>query len=286
MPLTAPPARRIPYDANGAQVYYRFPLDADPSLRDMEALHPGSVVELNDEDNSDITGVPWNNLRNQIVILLPEKWDLEAYFVALDDISGTSGHTVEVSTNTTTGLDGTWTPHGSPTIVTGTHDNYRDPTLWSQAGIKGFRVEVSEMNIEDFQSVHLYGTITAGESPHRVEWVDDALATVYTVALDGGDVAQASSVDRDVRVRNISGTQTATDVVISAEALYSPGGDNPVNWYTYSLNGAAGPFASTQTIASLGPGAEQTVRIRRVIPASVNPNRHAPRHKAVPTSWA
>ncbi len=284
MPLTAPPDRRMAYDADGSTVLVRYPTAGDPSTKDLDSYHgAGSIAGLNDEDNTGFN--PDNSSPVEVIILFPELRDITAYLIGLDPSAAAILDAVEVSADTTTGTDGTWTPHGSPGPFTvDVFADYRDPTLWSQSGVRAIRCRISALTAsgERWAAFHVWGAIAAGESPDRLEWIDDGTGNPFATAYDYGDTPRGSSEDVDVRLRNLSATLTANSVDVTAESLYSPGGNDPASWFTFSDGGA---FVSSLNIASIGPGAEVTITVRRVTPASVSPNKHAPRLKATVGSW-
>jgi hypothetical protein len=287
MPLTAPPNRRMAIDADGSTVLVRYPTAGDPSFQDLDTKHgAGSIASLNSEENSGFDPDP--NEPVVVVIIFPELRDITHYFIAGDPSTTGTISEVATSVNTTNGIDGTWVTHGSPpSLSQDVYGDYRDPTAWTQSGVRAIRATLDGMagSGDEWAAFHVWGTIASGESPDRLEWIDDGTTNPYTTAEDYGDVPRGSSEDLTVRLRNLSASLTANSVVVSAESLYSPGGDDPASWFTFSTNGGAGPFTSTINIASIGPGAEQLIEVRRVTPDTVIPNHHAPRLKAVVGSW-
>lgn len=247
------------------------------------------LVALNDE--SVTSGVVLTiNDPNRIAFLFPERRDIDGFFVA-NNAGGTNAPLVpQVSTDTTNGLDGTWTnlgdtiipPHSAiPEYRTGIHSR----TALGVIGIR-FGWSVNGQSSNQFQPcvVHLYGEITAGQSLDRLLlWhptLDERVSPAY---FDWGDVPRNTTATRDFRVKNVSGAKTANTVRVAMEALSDSAPSAP-GQHALSLSG--GTYLAQQTISTLAPGEISPVlTLRRITPANAQLSLTAFRVFSEAASW-
>jgi hypothetical protein len=247
-------------------------------------LTAAQVAVLNNE-NADSY-----NINGSIVVIFPELRDLTGYFMQSNDTTrrGASGGwtSIQVSSDTTNGLDGTWTTIATNVLIGQaplTIPDYRTSiTTTSQTGIKA--IKGYAYSSSDITTIHLYGNITAGQNPDRlVLWhptLDQPLNGAY---FDWGDVPQGTSASRTFRVKNLSSTKTANNVQLSLSALSN---SNPTMTSQHALSSDGTNFAATASAGTLAPGATSgTMTLRRTISNSAALSLWALRISAVAASW-
>lgn len=241
-------------------------------------------TEANDEDDNIARDYGNNSPSKYVLVVYPELREVDGIFYVYGEASPPS--TVDTSGDTTNGIDGSWTqriadlPNFNIVAV-----NYRSGiTSMAVSNVRGLRVQISNSGLTSAQQVkalHLYGTIAAGETPDRLLWVDNATGSEFGLPIDYGDIPRGSAEDRQVKLRNNSGTLTASSVQVTAEAPYLGSGA----WYTFSEGGA---FQSTLPLASaIGAGADSPViTLRRIVPDAETLGLHAARAYASVGSWS
>lgn len=247
--------------------------------------------QMNDES----TAAPFSAIGSGNVILyvlmFPQPMDLTAFFLLV--ANGNQACVIEVSDDTTNGSDGTWTTliasHG-PESTTAVNDRYRDSitTLVGADAVTAFRTRhttsgSSSARWSQIRNLHLYGTPTSPPDTLQL-WhptLDERLAPA---ALDWGDVPRDTQEVREFRVKNVSSTFNAGDVVVSVEAL-TPGSPTIVDQMTVSDDGTT--FGASVTIPTLAAGATSSVLyLRRNIDPAASLGVFAARVIAEPTTWA
>lgn len=277
------PGRRIAYDGDGT-IVTKQARDYTPQ----EVLTASESAELNGNDADQNSGVDFgdNNQVNYLRFFFPEPRDIAGIYAASDENPGPACP-VDVSADTTNGIDGTWTNlvpdldwRGRPP----TPDDWRtEITTVTATAVRAVRMTYFAVRGDGRAypyCVHLYGQIASGETPDRLVWLDSA-NNVYTGPIDYGDIPRGSATDTTIRLRNQSATLTAEDVTLTAEALTGDSGD----WYTFSEGG--GQFTGTLTLgSSVGPGADSAaVTVRRVVPDAEPVGLHEGRLVAAVGSW-
>lgn len=297
------PGPRMPYDRDGS---YGFIFSLETDLR---YLTPEEIRRKNDyRAESWATDTGWVGDQADTTtfgVVFPQQRDLTHLYLATHgrfyDVDDTL--VVETSVNTTNGQDGTWTPYSDPTwpgwsadrggftpaINSNSRPDYRTRFIpVTVSGIKGIRFICGpwgNANRLAVHTLHLYGVVTAGQTPHRLRmWhptLDQAL-DLTPAHLDFGDVARGSTETRAFRIKNLSPTKTAIDTVISTEAIQDPV-PSLVPYYELSSDGVN--FTPSLTISNLAPNAlTGEISLRRTTPVDAALGVWAPRLVAVPTS--
>lgn len=214
------PSWRMAYDRDGTQGYYG-------SSGGMTQLTQAQVQAMNAEGGG---GFQWNtggyNGGQWITLIFPEKRDIDAYalFVWGNNYS-LSG--VRISTDTTNGIDGTWTTVSSPqNNGSNVKPGYRTGIQQSSfLGVKAISWSpyCNSANYGGDVSVnlvHLYGEPVPGENPDRLEiWHPTLDQRVGPAYFDWGDTPRGSSATKPFRVKNISNGKTAQSVRVAMELL-------------------------------------------------------------------
>jgi len=278
----------------------RMGLDADGSiLVAMNAQSNGSpggpVTEIGGTNKTNSQDEQFDlNCYNQLLAssdavigwIFPELREVDGIFMS-SGLANNTGNTVDVvwtSGDTTDFITGTWTQRIA---------NYVDPAHNSIA----YRQSITSLAISNVRSVSarmqggsfgrqsmqkymLYGEISAGQTPDRLLWIDEITGLEFNLPLDYGDVPRGSARDREVRIKNNSGSLTANTIQITAEDLYL----GSAAWYTFDI--AGGGFASTRQIASLGSGATSgLITIRQIVPDATTLGVNSARAYANVSSW-
>lgn len=276
---------RMAYDIDGTQVYT---IDASNNV---VAVSSANIIKLNNENDDGVSGM--GNLA--LFFYFPEKRDFVGWSAfglidqLFDDLPPNYG--VFASTNTTNGVDGTWTTVAAKQSWTsdatpGVSPKYRTNThAISAAGIKGLKFGPFTAGDYGFTlaSVHLYGSITSGENPDRLElWHPTNDERLPAVSLDLGNVPRSSSADITFRVKNLSATKTANSVTCLMDALSDTSPSVP-GQFTLSSGGS---FGATCSAGTLAPGAiSGTLTLRRVTPSNATLSLWTFRLHADATSW-
>lgn len=217
-------------------------------------------------------------------LIFPEIRDLDGYFW-----DGTGGNSpapwLYYSPDTTDGYDGTWnawdaTPSYGGHTLADYRDNIETAVQTGVRAVKAFQYCTGTNCSCQLYRFHIYDQIAAGETPDRLKFIDTATGLEFTEDVDRGDVPRGSSRDKTIRIRNDSATLTANGVILSAEDLYL--GLSAA--FLYEI--ASGGFTSTLNIGNLAAASNSgIITIRQAIPDTEDLAVHAPRHKAVVTSW-
>ena len=271
------------YDADGSVGLYSLD-ETDPFIEISGAI----AIEWNDEDN--VLGVPRGSSTGtgtKIGVIFPELREVDGVYASVEELAANRLNDFETSVDTTNIVDGTWvlqiadlsTACGAG--VTYPSDYRNEIASLAVSGIRGIRFD-HQVDQSDFRTLHLYGEITAGETPDRLLWIDEITGLEFTLPIDYGDVPRGSARDRGTRLKNNSATLTADTLQITAEALYLASG----GWYTFDV--AGGGFVSTNSdITSLGSTATSSlITIRQIVPDAETIGLHTARAYVNVASWS
>jgi len=260
------PSWRMAWDKDGSVCVKISPNDGLPvdlTLAQMQAL--------NDETT---TAGPQFGDRQQAwdwcAIIFPELRDIDAMFV--QHSGAYAVRNLQVSTDTTNGVDGTWTvvnagDFGYQGLVKPAYrTNISSSTILAIKGLKfqaGFGGLSSVGNI---QSIHLYGEPAPGENLQRLEiWHPTFDERVPPAYFDWGDAPRGSSADLPFRVKNMSPSMTANSIRVYLETLTDTVPSVPAQ----HLISQGGSFLAQQNIGTLAPLAiSPLLTLRRVTPSN------------------
>jgi hypothetical protein len=273
------PSRRMAWDADGTVLLWVRDNGPGAELSSVKA------VELNDEDGNDVD-ITSEDFLGYLIHIFPELREFDGYFIAKATTGDGGFGELESSPDTTNGIDGAWTQESAnipdPTAV---RPNYRTGiTSFAATNIRGVRVRknsVSGFNDRRMQAVHIYGEISAGETPDRLLFIDEATGLEFTLPRDYGDTPRGSSEDIEWRIKNNSTTLTATTIQYTTEALFL-GADA---WFTHTLPGGS-TFQATQSVGSLAAATTSgLVTTRRIVSGSAVPDHYAARTYLDTGTW-
>lgn len=264
MPYTALPDRRIPYDNDGSQVGRWTSLSGVLSW-----LTSGDRIELND---GDYTGVTWSIMSSArdigAIVFFPESRECTAIYAWVQDDGGAGSEQpitgVQGSTNSVNGLDGTWETASMPGGYPPRTNDYSwraDIKPVSFTGpkrvVRAYRYIVND-GMVFYYCLHLYGEKAAGQTPDDVIYInhDDTPGVEFTAPEDFGDQPLGTTVVRQFRLKNTSGSKTANTINVQCNDSDFAISEDGVNWVV------------TINIASLSAGAESaTLYVRCTTPA-------------------
>lgn len=274
------PSRRFALDADGTLGGSRFANDTQALVE----FTPGEMVTLQQEDLAVVTIGGGSQPDEYAFLIFPELREFDGLYIG----SGLANIISEIHTSgdTTNTFDGTWTQRianyddSVPVSLT----TYRtEITSTAVSNVRGIRLVYDATGgSKRLSGWHIYGEISAGETPDRLLWVDEITGLEFTLPIDYGDVPRGSARDRGTRLKNNSGSLTANTLQISAEDLVGGSGD----WYTFDV--AGGGFVSTNSdITSLGSGASSgLITIRQNVPDSEDLGLHSGRAFVNVASWS
>lgn len=277
------PGTRFALDQDGSVVKWRnFTTssawtDVSASIAESQKVNTANYVAL----GSSSTSANYH----QIAVAFPEARTINGIYAHIGFSVATvipQNITWEYSTNTTDGTDGSWSTFTVTFTTLTSHDEvgenskpyYRsDIATVSLSNVTGIRVRWNGNNGSPFEYrayvLHIYGSRPITGVNRLAFWnpsTDNALTAAY---LDFGDIAQGTTVTRQFRIKNLSGTLTANSISIAVSDLlpeYSSGGvevstDNVVYASSVNIgNLASGVISSTLYVRRTVPGAETTTQ--------------------------
>ncbi len=278
-----PPGRRMAYDRDGTVLLW--------------AYDNNTVFEFTTGDKQTLNGEAgaffrngWNNASGYLTWVFPELRSLVGYWAhwRADNTPGTGE--LRISTNTATGVDGTWsTAQATWTRQTSYSKTGQRTNITAVSGVSavraiGFRFSNTNGNSSRSEGWHLYGEPATGENPDRLRFwhptLDQEVSGAY---LEWGDTPRLSTETRTFRIKNNSASLTAYSIVVAPEAL-TDGSPSIACMYMFSINAA--PFDSPITITSLGPGAiSPVISVRRTWTATTPLSLWWQRITAIAGSW-
>lgn len=261
-----PPNRRMAYDEDGS-----LSLRVNPD---------GSITQLSNAQARDqnteayVSTYGYDSIGQAgpyFTLVFPELRDVSHSWGNLNGnasypVSSDSG-TYQSSTNTTNGLDGTWTNLSPYThLYEATNPAFRTGMVAvGSSGSKGFRFKGRTASIYagvGYCQWHVYGNKSAGQTPHRIDFCDSG-GSELLIDFDYGD--QPRSSDRiwspsttynqssALYLKNRSSTKQATSVDVTFEVITS----DFSNFETVSKDnitfGTIASYATINPLAIVGP---------------------------------
>jgi len=255
------PSWRFAYDRDGTQV---FQLNITTSSV-VKQFTSTEVRAFNDETG--LVGDTFQNLQYLgVCFIFPELRDLDAYLfqVAITQYS-LSNAVVAVSSDTTNGIDGTWTSLGAWTSKSFSVEEIRTGVTSTTAlGIKAIRFTGTGSSTSAdwaIHNIHLFGEPIPGANPNRLDlWDPSSDQRVTPAFFDFGEFARQDTEQKTFRVKNRSATQTATSIRVAMEALSDKTPSVP-GQFQLSLDGNT--YLPQVNIGDLAPGATSAPIILR-----------------------
>lgn len=280
------PAPRMAYDTDGT-IAFRV-LGANPiSTYGVDSAN----IRIMNNESSDLVDMTYGSSGAVYIgVVFPQQRDISGIYASYSQVSDS---TLYYSTNTTSGIDGSWsTVPGGSVIDSSVQTSYRaSVSPVSLSGVTGIRIRRGNGygGGNGLRALHIYGALSAGVTPDRLrQWhptLDEPLddnETTDGAYLDWGNVPRGSTQDRSFRIKNNSATLTANSITVQNNILTdtTPTLNNQV---TYSDGGA---FANNINIGNLAPGAlSPVITVRRTISSTANLGPYSVRTIAEAGSW-
>jgi hypothetical protein len=278
------PGRRNAYDVDGSVVLFTtgITLEDTPNT-------PYNLLSLSDKEKINSEN-PTDGIASGAVyyhgahccFLFPEKREIDGIYA--QKLTSEPEHFVNYSQDSTNGFDGTWIDTSVSMSNASTFDLYRtNITSLALSNIVALTFYDGKINVISncgFRRIHIYGTITPGESPDRLIFLDTENSdAVFTKVLDYGDVPRGQTQTRTFKVKNNSSTKQANTVQVTAEDLYLGAGD----WYSFSDDDVS--YQATFPVGNLSNGGTKLLYIKQIVPDAQTPGPYAARIKANQASW-
>ena len=260
MPYSALPDRRIPYDNDGS-------VTGEGTYFSGIYYWPSNAVNLEWQDDD----LAWSN---GLAVdpgpiawwcFFPEQREITGiWMIARQDLGGYGYFpSPQGSNDSTNGLDGSWETASLPSGANSLSNVYSWRSNIKPVSFTGpkrvFRAECGSTSRTWYVvAVHLYGEKGAGQTPDDIIYInhDDTPGVEFTAPEDFGDQPLATTVVRQFRIKNVSGSKTANTINMQCNDSDFAISEDGVNWVV------------TINIASLSAGAESaTLYIRSTTPA-------------------
>jgi len=247
------------------------------------------LVEHNHAGSNGIWGADTESGTWGAILIFPELRDIDGTYIMGENFDSLG---LLTSVDTSNGLDGTWVLQSSTyaTVVSNPGSNYLIPDYresiyaWTATGKRAIQFwynNTSGLDANYLRQFEVYGEIGSGETPDRLLFIDDDTALEYGVPQDWGNRPRGAAADKDIRVKNNSGTLTANTITIGRGRTESVPPDS-TSWYTMD-NGSG--FGSSVSITSLAAGVSDTWTLRQIIPTTAVPGIYESWISYDATSW-
>ena len=271
-----PPGSRIAYDSDGTLLF-----TLDSTLSNATPLANSANVALNDDSSTGTVGVANGQY---ILFLFPQPMDL-THWATWFDRPGEWSEPV-VSTNTTNGMDGTWTAISFPTSSS------------SKATLRSNILAITANNVVALRFrhvdnwgpaifvVHLFGK--PSNLSNRLElWhpsLDQPLSDTPAFFDYGNVMRNSAPITKSFRIKNLSTTLSANTITVGCEAL-TDATPTFVSQTQFSYDGSS--YANTATISTLAPNTVSDVAsVKLTTTASTSLGLWSQRYYAEASDWS
>jgi len=281
------PGLRMAYDLDGSTGFY---YNVGNPSGTIVILTNTQLKAVNDESmttaiNTD--GANAANLQSRHGLIFPETRDLVGMFFVGDGACATPATSWAKSTDTTNGIDGTWTTFTGPTENTATNPQYRTliSTISGVTAVKAVRWERVNNNVRPWYTWHIYGNLTTGQTPNRLRMWHPTLDQEITGAhFDFAEIQRSATSVKQFRVKNNSSSLTANAPALSLEYLTDA---SPTMVGQFQLSSDGSTYANTLTLGNVAPGAISPITYLRAAPSSTAQlSLWSGRVKVVAASWS
>lgn len=286
------PAHRFALDLDGT-IFKR--LDAGKTTLS-DAQTSSTIISDTDSDTYQLDPVigsyPGTATRGYYVLVFPELRNIDAYFVSVTG-NYAQGKELEYSSDTTDGLDGTWTvantnwsysggvsPHYRLNIVSQPMLNVKALRFGYGSSSNGYSINYSF----NLACLHLYGSIVGGQNPDRLRYWHPTLDQEAGPAhFDFGDVPQGTQKVIQFRIRNNSSSLTANTIGLTRD---SPSYSDVTTGLSFSSDNVT--YTTTLAVGTLAPGGTSAVLyVKRTVGAAETASVPKDgRITATATSWS
>jgi hypothetical protein len=201
--------------------------------------------------------------------------------------------TWEFSTNTTDGTDGTWTS------MTVTFTNFSQHGFLSSTSKPYYRSDIATVALNNVRGIrlrwnqsggwggesicvfHLYGTRPTTGVDRLAFWHPSTDQAIGAADLDFGDIAQGTSMTKQFRIKNISGTLTANSITLQVSDLLPEYTGTGLQVSTDNVT-----YQNSVNIGNLASGIiSPTLYVRRTVPGAETTTQRQARLLAHAASW-
>jgi hypothetical protein len=255
----------MPYQLDGTVVK-----QIDATVGVVKTFTPTELVELNDEDYVGIDLAAYFFSNGWITFFFPELVDITQIFAISSFIYGATSYgvptSIQWSPDSTNGLDGTW---NNAVMPNGYNGNSVQLDAWrtgfkAMTGVTGaiaLRIRFNSHAGEGFRKlhiIHLYGHKHAGETIHDILFLDALNGDAeFAIPLDFGDIPSGTSIHKQIKLQNVSGTLTANNITVT---VLDPADPPPQTGDTIRINFTdTDPWNTTETVVILAPGAKSAI---------------------------
>lgn len=211
-----PPSYRLAWDRDGSKLFR-----LDTSYASVITEHSQATqASLNSDTSPLIDGGGASGGTFRWGVMFPELTDLDALNIAMGyDGWFKNFEAIQVSSNTTNMIDGTWTAVSGVTASNpnkvATRTEIRSSTL---LGIRAIRWGCSG-NYPALRRIHLYGEPSNTAGDRMLIWDPVLDSRIAPDHFEWGDVPRESIQERTFRIKNRSTTLTAQSVRVAMEVL-------------------------------------------------------------------
>lgn len=258
---------------------YRFAYDKDGT--GVFTTNGGVITNANSSQIAQLcshNGYSNNVINYNLTFLFPEPRNITGLFM---NINGGSYVTTEYSTDTASGIDGTWQPVTGLTgsILANKINSRTDIKSVNLTNIIGLRTTIQN----SFRTYHIYGSIPTANSRDRLRIVDLSNNDI-AAQLDFGDIRQRNNSTKQFKVVNNSATKTANNITVTLD-VPSDASPSLIGQYQLSTDNTA--FANAINIGTLAPGASSgTLYLRNNVSATAQLSLWDLRIIASPNTWS
>ena len=257
---------RIPFDIDGTEVGYRYQTYATFTTLFGNGINHWLTQQEKQNINSENRAQEWGGYDNKpgfgLWFFFPELREISKVGIQYPagGIDTPSEVTIQGSTDTTNGMDGTWEsavysfPAPSAAL-----DNWRDNifSVSFSGPVKALRFGLRSTSYADTIKVcafHIYGQKAEGEQPDDIVFCD-VDGNELTSLLDWGDRPEGTTQIQSIKLKNVSGSKIANNVNLQ------------LNHSDFVISFSPdGPWQSVLDIASMAPNSlSATVYIKNAL---------------------
>jgi hypothetical protein len=264
------------YDRDLSTVYTRN------NVGTLTQVSVGTVALVNSETDQ---SSPMGNMGGSgwYAVLFPEPRDIIGYYARAGSVGSGSAGAVQVSTDTTNSVDGTWSQVAANWGTQGASNTFMRTNIVSisPTSVVGIRfLRTSSTGNFDLANLHLYGNkSSAGD---YLEFWHPTLDQRYGT-VDAGDVPRNSTATFQFRLKNRSASLTAGTITIADDVPTNQTPDVDTQWVLSTDNST---FTESVSVTSLAPGAiSSTLYVKRITSQTSILGLRALRLNASAASW-
>ncbi len=275
------PGRKFAYDADGSVGFgHHVPSNV------VSSLTAAQITTLNGEAGGVAYGSGqslYDNQTQRLGFIFPELRDIVGVHCGIYYGGTTIGQATsfETSVDTTNGIDGTWTTRTVPVRSTAFRTGIQTYII---AGVKAVRWSATlgkSFPSVTFSQLHLYGELSS-LSDRLAFWHPTLDQVLSPAGLDFGELPRSTVATKQFRIKNLSASITANNIVVSGQELTAP---NPTIMSVTDFNAGVG-YVAAPNIGALAPGAISGIITQRIsLGSTAALSVWRQRIKAVAGSW-